>query len=181
MAAPKPPSPAEVALGDAQTLLQLWLKTRGFLNKATTEEPVTRDDEQQFLETKSEVSKYQRTVATKLPPDVSFGADRMQEILRQSISIGHLRALPKNDKNNLIVNWHYVFINLSRALGCLQFLAEGYVPPPRVRTGGTGIKDMKGAARSESEKPKPKGALKKPSTYIILAIIGAAVYFVMNR
>lgn len=180
MAAPKPPPPSEVALKEAQALLQLWLRSRGFINKAVSEEPITRDEEQSFLETKSEISKYQRTIATKLPPDVSFGAERMQEILRQSISINHLRALPKNDRQMLISNWHFVFINLSRAMGCLQFLAEGYVPPPRAAKAGTGIKDMKGAAGAQSSKPKKKSAFQKPSTYIIVAIIGGAVYYLMN-
>ena len=179
-AAPKPPSSAEAALNDAQNLMQLWLRAKQFLAKATTEEPITREDEQVFLETKSEISKVQRSIGQKLPADVSFGADRMQEILRQSISINHLRNLPKADKQSLASNWHYVFINLSRAMGALGFLAEGYVPPPRQAKQGSGIKDMKGAAAGKAE-VKKKGALKKPSTYIILIIIGAAVYYVMNK
>lgn len=180
MAAPKPPTPAENALKDGQALLQLWLRSRAFINKANTEEPITREEEQSFLETKSDISKHQRTMVTKLPPDVSFGAERMQELLRQSISIGHLRALPKSDKQMLVTNWHFVFINLSRAMGALQFMAEGYIPPPKVRKAGTGIKDMKGAASSEA-KPKKKGALQKPSTYITLAVLGGIAYYVMNN
>jgi hypothetical protein len=179
MAGPKPPTPHEAALADAQTLLQLWLRAKAFLAKATTEEPITREEEQTFLETKSDISKMQRSIAQKLPPDVSFGADRMQEILRQSISISHLRNLPKTDKQSLASNWHYVFINLSRAMGALQLLAEGYTPPPRAAKAGTGIKDLKGAASQEA--PKKKGMLKKPSTYVILAIIGGVVYFLMNK
>ncbi|MGI8908748.1 MAG: hypothetical protein ACR2IE_19930 [Candidatus Sumerlaeaceae bacterium] len=160
--------------------MQLWLRAKGFLAKATTEEPITRDEEQVFLETKSEISKVQRSIAQKLPADVSFGADRMQEILRQSISISHLRNLPKADKQSLASNWHYVFINLSRAMGALQFLAEGYTPPPRQQKQGSGIKDLKGAASGKPE-PKKKGALKKPSTWIVLMIIGGIVYYFMNK
>jgi hypothetical protein len=175
---PKPPSPAELALGEAQNLLQLWLRAKGFLAKATSEEPITRDDEQQFLETKSEISKAQRVMAQKIPADVSFGAERMQEILRQSISINHLRNLPKTDKNMLAANWHFVFINLSRAMGALQFLAEGYVAPERKKGPGTGIKDMKGAASSEASKPKKKSFFASPLFWIIvLAAAGAGYYF----
>ena len=48
MAAPKPPTPEETALADAENLLGLWLRTRQFFAKANTEEPITREEEQQF-------------------------------------------------------------------------------------------------------------------------------------
>jgi hypothetical protein len=177
---PKPPTQAEAALAEAQALLQLWLKAKGFLAKATTEDPITREEEQVFLETKSAISKYQRTMINKVPPDISFGADKMQDILRQSISINHLRGLPKADKQTLAANWHHAFIHLNRAMGCLQFLAEGFVPPPRVKQQGSGIKDMKGAAASK-EAPKKKGVLARPGTWIFLALAGGAVWYVMNQ
>src|SRR5687767_1477136 len=103
--AEKPPSPNEAALTEAQNLMQLWLRTKAYFAKANNEEPITREDEQVFLETKSEISKFQRTLTPKLPQDVSFGADRMQDLLRQSISIGHLRNLPKADRAMLMANW----------------------------------------------------------------------------
>jgi hypothetical protein len=177
------PPQTQVALDETKNLLQLWIKIRGFLVKATTDEPITPDDERMFLENKSDTSRYQRTLGMKLPEYVNYGSDKIQEILRQSISISHLRGLPKADRQNLLSNWHSVFIYLSQAMGVLQFINEGYEPPPRQRKAGTGLKDLKGAAAHEgSKKPKKTPFLKTPlGIVIVLGVIGAAIYFAMNR
>jgi hypothetical protein len=179
--APKPPSPQEVALTEAQNLIQLWLRTKHFYAKANTEEPVTREDEQQFLETKSHISRLQRVLGAKMPPGVTFGADRMQDLLRQSISIGHLRNLPKSDKQQLMQTWHQVFIYLSRAAGALQFMVEGYIPQQRAKAGsGTNIKEMKKAAGDKQAKPNPLATGK--FWFVVLLLAGAAfgVWRIMN-
>ena len=177
--APKPPTPHEAALAEAQNLMQLWLRTKTFFAKANTEDPVGREDEQSFLETKSEVSKYQRTLGPKLPSDVTFGAEKMQDLLRQSISIGHLRALPKPDRQMLMYNWHMVFTYLSRAVGALQFLVEGYNPPPKAAKGkgGSNISQLKGAASGSKEK---KGSFISGKTIAIIILFAVAGYMVFN-
>lgn len=176
--APKPPSPAEVAHTESQGLLQLWVKIRAFLLKAETQDPITREEEQGFLETKSELSRAVRSILSKLPAGVTIAADRLQDILRQSIAIGHLRGMPKADKSALITNWHYVFIHLSRAVGAFQMIAEGYVPPARQAKQGTGVRDMKGAA-ANAPPEKKKSFLKSKGLWalILIGIAGAAWYF----
>ena len=109
--------------------------------------------------------------------------DKIQEILRQSISINHLRGLPKADRASLLISWHAVFVYMSQALGVLQFINEGYDPPPRQRKAGTGLKDLKGAAAGDSGKKKPKkGFWGSPlGIIIILGIIGGIIFFLKNR
>lgn len=176
MPSTKPLSPKEVALQEAQNLMQLWIRTKSFLLKAISEQPITREDEQAFLETKSDISRYQRVLGPKLPEDADFGASRMQELLRQSISIGHLRGLPKSDKQNLLTAWHHVFIRLSRATGALQFVVEGYVPPPRKAKATGNISEMKGAAGAEKKKKKkPPFAKILKAVYIFGGIIAAGL------
>ena len=158
----------------------LWLRTRQFFAKANAEEPITREDEQQFLEMKSEITKYQRTVTPKMPANVSFGGDRMTELLRQSISISHLRGLPKPDRMALLSTWHTVFILLTRAVGALKFIAEGYTPSQSGSkgAGGSNISDLKKAAAKKSgEKP----AWMTPKFCIILVLVGGGVYFAYMR
>jgi len=167
----------ETALRESQQLLQLWLQTKGYLAKAFIDSPVTPEEEKGFLETKSAVSQYTRTVSQKLPPDVKIGGEKMQDLLRQAISISHLRGLPKADKQNLIANWHAAFIQLARAVGCLQFVVQGYLPTAKATKSGTGIKDLKGG----SKKKQGGGAKKWIVRLIILAAIGAAVYYFPNR
>lgn len=173
--AQKPPTPAESNLAEAQQLLQLWVRLKAFLVKAEGQDPISREEEQAFLDTKSEISRAQRSVSTKLPPGVTIAPERLQEILRQSISISHVRALPKNDRTVLMANWHYVFIYLSQAVGGFQLVAEGYKPPPRAEKKGTGLKDLKGAAAGSAE--KKKSPLKSPIFWIVLIGLAAGVYF----
>jgi hypothetical protein len=180
----RPPTPQELALADAQHLMQLWMKTKMFLMRALAEDAITRDEEQSFLETKSEISKYQRTLGQKLPANISYAGDRMQEMLRQSISIGHLRGLPRPDKQHLLINWHHVFIHLARAVGALQLLVEGYVPAIKQKTGsGSSLAELKkgvggGAGSKPAKGPNP---ILQPKLWIALALIGAAAYVLWKR
>ncbi len=177
--AQKPPTPAEANLAEAQHLLQLWVKMKAYLAKAETQEPLSREDEQGFLDTKSEISRAQRSVYSKLPLGVNFAADRLQEILRQAISLTSIRALPKNDRAVFMGLWHSVFIYLSQTVGAFQFVAEGYVPPPRTVKAGTGIKDMKGAAGAKVEKKK-KSVLKSPLAWIVFMGAAAAAFYLFG-
>ncbi len=169
----------EEALQQSQQLLNMWLQTKGFLAKAFTDTPVTPEEEKSFLQTKSGVSQLTRTVSQKLPPDVKIGGERMQELMRQAISIGHLRGMPKADKQTIIANWHAAFVELARAVGCLQFIAEGFIPTPKAVRSGGGNKVLKGGAViTKKKESSAKGWIK-----IILALgaIGGAVYYLMNR
>lgn len=166
----------EAALKESQQLLNLWLQTKGFLAKAFNDTPVTPEEERTFLETKSAVSQYTRLVSQKLPPDVKIGGEKMQDLLRQAISIGHLRGLPKADKLTLVSNWHAAFLQLARATGCLQFITEGYIPSGKTTKSGTSLSDLKG--KKAAKKSDWGGRIK---IIIALAAIAGAIYYLMNR
>jgi hypothetical protein len=164
------------ALQESQQLLNLWLQTKGFLAKAFTDTPVAPEEEKAFLETKSAVSQYTRLVSQKLPSDVKIGGERMQELLRQAISIGHLRGLPKSDKQTLVANWHASFVSLARAVGCLQLINEGYKPTEKAAKTGTGLKDLRGGPKKKSR--EWGGTVK---LILALAAIAGAIWYLMNQ
>jgi hypothetical protein len=166
----------EAALQESQQLLNLWLQIKNYLAKAFTDTPVEPQEERSFLEAKSAVSQYTRTVSQKLPPEVQIGGERMQDLMRQAISISHLRSLPKADKQVLISNWHAAFISLARAVGCLQFIVEGYQPQPKAAKARPGMRGGQVAKKKASA--NWGGRIK---LVIILALIAGAVYYLMNR
>lgn len=175
MAKPQQPDPTQIALGEAQSLLQLWLKVKAFLIKSQSEQPVSPEEEQIFLETKSDVSRMQRLLATKVPTDIGYGADKITDLLKQSISINHLRALPKNDRTTLMNNWHAAFVLISRAVGALQFISEGYTHVAKVKGASGNISEMKKAAATQTE--EKGGLLKSPLVYVIVIAAAAAGYY----
>lgn len=176
-----PPSKAdaanETALQESQQLLNLWLQTKGFLAKAFTDTPVSQEEEKSFLQTKSSVSQYTRLVSQKLPSDVKIGGERMQELLRQAISIGHLRGLPKADKQTLITNWHASFVALARAVGCLQLINQGYRPTEKTAKTGTSLKDLRGGG-SKKKSRNWGGTIKM---LVALVAIAVAIWYLMNQ
>lgn len=177
--ASKAESGSEEALQQSQQLLNMWLQTKGFLAKAFTDTPVTPEEEKAFLQTKSGVSQLTRTVSQKLPSDVKIGGERMQELMRQAISIGHLRGLPKADKQTIIANWHAAFVDLARAVGCLQFVSEGYIPTPKAaKVAGSGRVLGGGAVIKKKKEGNAKGYIKM---ILALGAISGAVYYLMNR
>jgi hypothetical protein len=180
----KPPTQAELALADAQALLDIWLRIKAYFVKAASEEEITAEDEKMFLDLKSEVQRLQRLLRNKMLAGLTFGEQRMQDLLRQSISVRHLRDLPKVDRQLLVNSWHYVFVHLARAVGALQFIVEGYRPPAQAGKtgGGPNISELKGGAEGKEKKGAKKKERAPVGKYILVAVlIGAAVYIVGKR
>ncbi|MGB9692047.1 MAG: hypothetical protein ACPL7D_07750 [Candidatus Sumerlaeaceae bacterium] len=178
----KPPTPAELALKDAQALLEIWLRIKAYFVKAASDEPITPEDERTFLDLKSEVQRLQRLLRGKMVAGLTFGEQRMADLLRQSISIQHLRELPKMDRQLLVNSWHYVFIHLAKAVGALQFIAEGYRPSTaKEKTGGgPNISELKGGGGGDKKKKKKE----KPPVgkyILVVVLLGAAIWVVGKR
>jgi len=185
MAKPKEkvPTPAEAALKDAQTLLEIWLRIKAYFVKAASEDEIRSEDEKSFLELKSEVQRLQRILKNKMVAGLDFGEQRMQDLLRQSISIHHLRELPRTDRQLLVNSWHYCFIYLARVVGALQFIVEGYRPPETSAKAGAGlnISELKGGAAAEDTKKKKKSGPPIGKIIVGIIVVGAAVYFLGKR
>ena len=102
------------------SLLGLWTKFRKYFLRSFTQDPIAREEEEDFLEVKSNIARYQRVINTKLEDSLYYGADKIKALLRQSISIDHLRALPLMDKQALYRDWHSTWIYLTRTLGAFK-------------------------------------------------------------
>lgn len=178
----KPLSQAELVLQDAQALLEIWLRIKAYFVKAASEDPITPEDERVFLDLKSEVQRLQRLLKNRMIAGLDFGDQRMQELLRQSISIRHLRELPRADRALLVNSWHHVFIYVARTVGALQFIAEGYRPPEKAgKGGGANISELKGTAGGSDKKKKKKDGPPIAKIIIVIVLLGAAVYLVGKR
>jgi hypothetical protein len=111
-------------LEDTRTLLKHWTRVRDFLLMAFQNEPIPREQEQAFLQLKSETARSQRVVSSKIPEELAFGSDKITDFLRQAISISHLRSLPLADKRGLVGAWHVASVMLHRAAGALEYINE---------------------------------------------------------
>ncbi|MCD6386666.1 hypothetical protein J7M23_12945 [Candidatus Sumerlaeota bacterium] len=179
----------EETRNDLKQFYELWLRFRKYYLKAFTTEPITREEEQEFLEIKSEIAKYQRVLSEEVHESLYFAGDKAIELLRKSISVAHLRTLPLVDKQLYYKLWHYIFIYLGRTLGAYQLFSEGFVPPKRstTRDEGVTISTVKSIAGTEGEsygqtKKKSKSSGGKIVGIILLIIIIAiALIFLLQR
>jgi hypothetical protein len=118
---------------ELRTMLDLWLKVKHYLQKAVSGEPITREDEGDFLRIKSDGTKYHRILKNKMTDQktrikkLDFNYDRMIDILRSSISIQHLRSLPEADMKRSMTEWHRIYVQLCNALGAYDFLRSDQV------------------------------------------------------
>jgi hypothetical protein len=132
-------------LGAVQDTLEQWLSFKRFLLKSYGEEKLTPDDEAAFLEIKSSVTKGVRTIGEKLKPlALEYGQTTIRDMLNRCVSLTHLRALPMPDRDQLLKSWHTVFVKMSRTVGALKFMEEGYRPPQpkkrkKAKKGGVGM------------------------------------------
>ena len=173
---------AENILEDLTSLHTLWLRMKQFLLLSFTNNSISSDIEYKFLEVKSNTTKYLRVIAEKIDPhQFKYEPTQMSNLLRQAISISHLRGLPLADRKNLLILWHEVLIHLSQVLGAFLLIKEGYQPKKKERKGTTIAALKRGASDSESKKKKKGDAGKAVFIVILLLIVAGVVFVLMNR
>lgn len=158
-------------LSDSEQLLNSWKFFREFFRRCI-ESPheVSKEEEKKFLEIKSSIAKYQRLINSKIERNIKFKTDDMQNVLRQSVSLTHLIALPDADKKALYATIHSVYVNILTIVGAYRFMLEGYHPHYKDPT-------------KYKEENKFAEMLKNKNfiTVIVLAIIGFIVYYISTN
>ncbi len=170
----------QIALENLQVLdatLQKWLLFKRHFLKAFTQEPLTPEDEHEFLEIKSEVAKNSRLLTERLK-DIQFGGDKIGNILRQCISVDQLRSLPVPDRRGLYKEWHVIFVYLSQARGALEFISAGWEPRVIEVKEGMSIRDIKAGGKAEAKK-KPIGKI--IAIVVVLIAVAGGVYYFLNQ
>lgn len=159
-------NPVADNLGLVQGTLEQWLTFKKFLLLAFSKDEISHDAEGSFLEIKSVVARNVRTLGERAKDmgGLDYGDKIMRELLNKCVSATSVRALPEADKRNLYKQWHTVYVRLSRAVGALKFMSEGYVPV--VATKG-GKKKGKGGGKG--------GMVAIGVGLAIVAVIGAVV------
>ncbi|MCB2155737.1 hypothetical protein KQI84_12705 [bacterium] len=153
-----------------QNTLEQWLSFKKYLNKSFGEEDVTPEDESNFLEVKSAVARNVRSVGERLKEmkELDYGGSAIRDLLNKCVSVGHLRALPAADKRALYKDWHGVFVRLSRTVGALKFMSEGYIPRSQRAAG----KKKKGGGGS-------KGKV-IAIVVVVVAVVGGIAYALLG-
>lgn len=123
-------NPVEVnqLYGSVKSLLEIWLRIKLALQKAFAKGELTREQENAFLQLKSELSRNYRPVADKLPKDLQFDGEQMMEMMKNAISMQHLQNLAVNDKRNMFTAWHKIYVKMTRTYGALEVIDQGYYP-----------------------------------------------------
>jgi hypothetical protein len=109
-------------------LLELWMRTKLVFLKAFGDEPITREQEAAYLQLKSEVARINRAISAKLPSGLLFEGEKMNETLKNAMTMEHLHNQPPAERQLYYATWHRVFIRLTRTLGALDLMKAGYYP-----------------------------------------------------
>ena len=141
-----------------QTLLGQWVRYRQHYYRAVSEDQITAEEEKDFLELASTITQNVRRLGQRVDSrQFPFRKDEILSQLKRSISIKSLRDLPAPDKATFYKEWHISALYLSRTVGALKFIAEGYTPPAE-----------------KTKKGGKKGKKKLPLVPIIIAIVALA-------
>ena len=123
------PAMVEEAKPLADALLKYWLGVRDFLRLAMSAKPISREQDQNFLTTKSAMSKVFSQLRNRIPEQVLGNSEQMQTVMKQALSVTHIRNLPTPDKRQLYRIWHSYYMELCRTAGALKFMNdEKYYP-----------------------------------------------------
>ncbi|MBN1901044.1 hypothetical protein JW926_06935 [Candidatus Sumerlaeota bacterium] len=168
-------------LEDIRKLHELWISFDQFLLKSFTTDPISQEMEQQFLDIKSKTSKYLRVLAQKIDSkQFKYEPDKMTNLLRQAISIIHLRGLPMADRKNLIILWHEAYIHLTQVMGAFEFISEGYQPKKK-ESRDTSIAALKKGAADAQKRNKKEGMGKTIIMIALFILIVGVVFFMIKR
>jgi len=150
----------------AETLLAQWLRFRQFYYKGISPEPITPDDETQFLEATSGIAQNIRKLGQRIDDKkFPFRKEEISSQLKGAISISHFRAMPENDQKVYYREWHKSLVYLSRTVGALKFQNEGYRPVEKLAKG-----------RKRGGKGMPAGVL---IAIVVLVLLGGGAALAM--
>lgn len=124
----------------SQTFLEQWLRYREYFLFGISDKEITEEDEADFLDTTSAIAQNARKLGQKLDEKkFPIKRDDVALLLRTTTSIGYFRNLPDYDQTVFYKQWHVCRVYISRTMGALKFLNEGYVPPVKRRRGKKGV------------------------------------------
>lgn len=137
-------------------LLQRWLKFREFLQFAMSDKTISRNHDHLFLEVKSGISKAFSQVRNRLPRGLMGDTERMQDVMKQALSVTHVRNLPSPDKDQLYRFWHGYYIDLCRMSGTLKFMDDEKFYPRFDETEKRASVNIKADFVADAKKSKKK-------------------------
>ena len=109
-------------------LLGFWMQIKLVFLKAFGAAEISREQESAYMQLKTEISRLNRAASDKLPSGLKFEGEKMMEMLKNAITMEHLRNQPASEKQNINAVWHRLYIKLTRSLGALEVMQSGYYP-----------------------------------------------------
>jgi hypothetical protein len=159
----------------------MWMQLKQFLIKANSNEPLTKDDERHFLQIKSDLAKCQRSLSGKLKDNYTTGFDQIQNLLRQTISVSHMRNIPPTDRRSLFKDWHGVYITLTSLTGAIEYTQQtGHLPVANKKGGGQSIAGIKSRS-GKAKKARREGGI--PLFAIVCGVsflVGVGYFLIMG-
>jgi hypothetical protein len=122
-----PPEVEELHVS-VENLLRIWMKIKLAMQKAFGKDGLAKEHETAFTQLKSELLRVNRTLAERLPKDLSFEAEQMVEMMKNATTMQHLRGLPVAEKRKQFGDWHRIYVLMQRTFGALDVMKEGYYP-----------------------------------------------------
>ena len=125
-----PLSPNEVNFlqDNTKKVLELWMRTRLAFLKAFASDRPSQEQEDAYLNLKSEISRLYRMISERLPPGLMFEGDKMLESLKNAMTLEHLHRQSATERQILMVLWHRIYIKITRTVGALEVMQSGYYP-----------------------------------------------------
>ena len=151
----------------AQQTLGQWLRYRQFFRKGISDEPISAQEEQEFLETTSAIAQNLRKLGQRIDEKkFPFRKTEIAAQLKSTMSISQFRNMAEADRKKFYKEWHISLLHLTRTVGALKFMTEGYRP----KEAAVGGKKGKGGGGL------PKGKVVVAVVVVaVLALIGLGV------
>jgi len=140
---------AQALLPDAQQLLRQWESLRTLaLMGLDPNAHIGGEQERNFLDLKSAISTAGKPIQATLPKELSFNEGKISSILKNCVSLSHLRGIGDKDRETLLADWHEVWLQLTRSVGGIEMVSQGWKPLEK-KSGATTIAGIKGRKKAK--------------------------------
>lgn len=107
------------SINKTREFMELWIKFHQIFKESMGKSPITPEEEDLFLQTKSIIACKFQTLADSLSIDRPT-IDRTYEVINQILSLKSISTLSEQTLAKIENDWHESYISLNRLLGHLE-------------------------------------------------------------
>lgn len=148
----------------AKRQIEAWMKYRLAMQRAFAGRSIKPKDEKKFLDTETKIRQFARSLEKNLPSNLGEYNKSLTEFLQQGMKLQEYTSANQLLRDDMLYQWHGIYIGMSRSYGALKLIDKGYYPGLHRRhlvVDKSSARSAKGVMNSIGKRSSQSGSIKK--------------------